>query len=149
MVERDEDSRRQEPPRRLWPGWPEALARAFSVMAFGGSAALALIGAWISATEEAYTSWGQPQAVAFSAMAGASVAAAGLAMVRRGGVLAHIAGVAVLVPAWPLLSAASPTVGSPSTREQWLAAVAAWGLVVAGGVIASGLGPWTHRSPHG
>lgn len=147
MADHDEGNQQQRPPQP-WLPWPQALARALSVLAFAASAAFALFGAAISAAEESYTSWTQPQAVAYSAMAGVCAVAALLALTRSGGVLSRVIGLAALVPAWPLMNASSPSVGSPSSREQWVTAVAAWVLVLAGGLIASGLLERTlpHRS---
>jgi hypothetical protein len=132
----DQDERSHQRPAE---GPTYVLSRALSVVAFSGSAALGLFGAAISAAEESYTSFGQPQAVAYLGMAGASAIAAGLALVRSGGVLEGMIGVALLLPAWVILNDSSPSIGSPSSREQWIAAIAAWGLVVSGGLMASGL----------
>ena len=144
MTDQDERSHRRPPDasRRV-----SVLARALSVMAFQASAALGLLAAMIAATEESYYSWSDPEAVVLLAMAGASVLAAGLAVVRRGGVLERIVGVALLVPAWLTVHDSSPGPGHPSGREQWLTAIAGWALVLCAGLIASGLPGRAFRRP--
>src|SRR5688572_16756437 len=98
MTDQDERSHRRAPGATARHR-VSVLARALSVMAFQASAAWGLFWAMIAATEESYFSWSDRVPVVLLAMAGASVLAAGLALVRSGGVLERIVGVALLVPA--------------------------------------------------
>jgi hypothetical protein len=109
-----------------------------SVMLFAVSALIALSGAALSA-EEGYTSWSQPQSVAFSVFAAANLLAAGLAVPRLAGLGARVLGTLTPVPAYGLMAIASGTTGDPSDPGEWLLVVAACALVVGGGMIASGL----------
>lgn len=117
----------------------QSAARVLSVVLFLSAAILALFVALISAAEEAYTSWAEPQALAWIVFSATCVMAAGLAAVPDGRLAARVAGVLLLVPAFVIQNEASPNIGSPNSAAEWRMSLAASLIVLVGGLLASGL----------